>query len=451
MTEIVLYHFSKKKNSTKRPTGQGAVVPCLLKTTTTFQNPAFVLQKAMSEMLEFNYLKWQDHYYFINSTTSLNAGQTEITCSEDVLATYKTEIGNYTCFVERSEHIDTLLDDPLYIPSEDWQKQVTIAGAPVNVFVNGYYGNYIMRSVGAGGVDAWYITERQLQNLLSYMYTADNFPELIENTATKFLFDPAKYILDLKWIPFRSSNFAGSLMDINLGFWDSGVQALWIGGASNSPAVHFSYDLSLSNPLYDAGDFRFYNGIFSRYMVQLPCIGVIPVDVTKTNEGQLLGDYYFDSYSGTADVWLRSGDSDLAHYQCQMSVPVNVAGVSADVSGVVMGGLSTINSVMTGNALGASAGVLDTAQSLFSPELTSIGGVGNIGGILNNQDAGSICYTRTSTEPSPTTEAFADGKTRQISTCSGYVKCRNASVEIAGFSGDQEAVNGYLNNGFYFE
>ena len=96
MTEIVLYHFSKRKNSTKRPTGQGTEVPCLLKSATTFQNPTFILQKPMNDMLQFNYAKWADHYYFIDSTTSINAGQTEISCTEDILATYKNEIGNYT-------------------------------------------------------------------------------------------------------------------------------------------------------------------------------------------------------------------------------------------------------------------------------------------------------------------------------------------------------------------
>lgn len=451
MTEIVLYHFSKRKNSTKRPIGQGAEVPCLLKTATTFQSPTFILQRPMNDMLQFNYCKWADHYYFIDSTTSINAGQTEITCTEDVLATYKNEIGNYTCFIERSNHQDTLLDDPLYLPTEDWQKQDTIVAQPLNVFVNGYAGNYIMRIVGAAGVEVYYITERQLGLLVSFMYTADNFQELIENATTKFLFDPAKYIVDLKWLPFRSSNFISMMNDVNLGYWDSGIQALLIGGASNSPVVHFSYNLELTNPLYSNTDFRFYNGNFSRYFVQLPCIGVVPVDITKTNNGQLLADYYFDAYSGISDVWLKSGSTVIGHYQCQMTVPVSIAGANVNIGDSLIGGLSTVSSAMTGNALGVSSGVLNTMQSILSPEVTSIGAVGSVGGILNNLDASVICYTRISTEPNGAGEGYADGNSRKISTCSGYLRCRNASIEISGFTGDQEAVNNYLNSGFYYE
>lgn len=451
MTEIVLYHFSKRKNSTKRPIWQGTEVPCLLKTATTFQSPTFILQRPMNDMLQFNYCKWADHYYFVDSTTSINAGQTEITCTEDVLATYKNEIDEYTCFIERSNHQDTLLDDPLYLPTEDWQKQDTIVAQPPNVFVNGYAGNYIMRIVGAAGVEVYYITEKQLGLLVSFMYTADNFQELIENATTKFLFDPAKYIVDLKWLPFRSSNFISIMNDVNLGYWDSGVQALLIGGASSSPVVHFSYNLELTNPLYSNTDFRFYNGNFSRYFVQLPCIGVIPVDITKTNNGQLVADYYFDAYSGISDVWLKSGSSVIGHYQCRMTVPVNIAAANVNIGDALIGGLSTVSSAMTGNALGVSSGVLNTMQSILSPEVTSIGAVGSVGGILNNLDASVICYTRLSTEPNGAGEGYADGNSRKISTCSGYLRCRNASIEISGFTGDQEAVNNYLNSGFYYE
>lgn len=451
MTEIVLYHFSKRKNSTKRPTGQGTEVPCLLKSATTFQSPTFILQRPMNDMLQFNYAKWADHYYFIDSTTSINAGQTEISCTEDVLATYKNEIGNYTCFIERSNHQDPLLDDPLYLPTEEWQKQDTIVAQPVNVFVNGYAGNYIMRIVGVAGVEAYYVTEKQLGLLVRFMYTADNFQELIDDATIKFLFDPAKYIIDLKWLPFRSSNFNSMVNEVNLGYWNSGVQALLIGGASNSPVVHFSYNLELTNPLYSNTDFRFYNGNFSRYFVQLPCIGVVPVDITKTNNGQLLADYYFDAFSGISDVWLKSGSSVIGHYQCQMTVPVNIAGANVNIGDALTGGLSTVSSAMTGNALGVTSGVLNTMQSILSPEVTSIGAVGSVGGILNNLDASVTCYTRMSTEPNGAGEGYADGNSRKISTCSGYLRCRNASIEISGFTGDQEVVNNYLNSGFYYE
>ena len=451
MIEIILYHFSKKKNSTKQPTGQGTSVPCLLKSETTFQNPTFVIQLPLNGMLQYNYLKWADHYYFIDTTTSINAGQTEISCTEDTLATYKSEIGSYTCFIERSNHQDPLLDDPLYIPTEEWEQTATIVGQPVGVLDNVYSGQYIMRSIGSDGVNVYYMYEENLNELLNYMYNADNFPEFVDNAMTKYLFNPAKYIVDLKWLPFRLSNFLHIASDVQLGYWNSGVNASLIGGATNSPVVKFGYDLEPFNPLYNNTDFRYYNGNFSRYYVKLPCIGIVPIDITKTNKGQLSADYFFDAYSGIADVWLHSGTCSLGHYQCQMAVPVNIAGATVDMGNALIGGLSTVASVATGNPLGSASGALSTANSLLSPDVTSIGSVGSVGGILNNLDASAICYTRNSTTPNEETDGFADGKVRQISECTGFVQCRNASIEISGFAGDQEQVNNYLNSGFYYE
>ena len=50
-----------------------------------------------------------------------------------------------------------------------------------------------------------------------------------------------------------------------------------------------------------------------------------------------------------------------------------------------------------------------------------------------------------------TTSGRPDMTERVISTCSGYVKCINASVPIAGMSTEKDEVNTYLNTGFYYE
>ena len=80
-----------------------------------------------------------------------------------------------------------------------------------------------------------------------------------------------------------------------------------------------------------------------------------------------------------------------------------------------------------------------------------LGTVGNISNILNNQILEFNSYACTSIEPDKASEGFVDGNICPISGLTGFVKCRNASIEISGFTGDQEAVNNYLNSGFYYE
>lgn len=448
MTEIVLYHFSKRKNSTKRPIGQGTEVPCLLKSATTFQNPTFILQKPMNDMLQFNYAKWADHYYFIDSTTSINAGQTEISCTEDVLATYKNEISNYTCFIERSSNQTTIANDTMYIPTNDWVLSTRNVSHKERIMRSTYSQQYIIRVVSRTGVASYYINGNQLNNLLDYMYTESNFTDVITDAITKLMFDPFKYIVDLKWIPFVDSAFNNSNTEaIQLGFWDSGVSAKRI---DEDTVVNFSYSFAFDNPLYAITDFRYYSPSFSNYFIKLPFIGVVALNPYKIDES-VNALYQFDATSGLCNVFLQSKKVVFASYQFQLSVPVQIGYASTNIAQLTTSAVSLVSAGLQGNiAQGISSGI-EAGRSITAPEVSMLGTIGNISNILNNQILEFNSYACTSMNPDGASEGYADGNTRKISTCSGYLRCRNASIEISGFTGDQEAVNNYLNSGFYYE
>ena len=448
MTEIVLYHFSKRKNSTKRPTGQGTEVPCLLKSATTFQNPMFILQKPMNDMLQFNYAKWADHYYFIDSTTSINAGQTEISCTEDVLATYKNEISNYTCFIERSSNQTTLANDTMYIPTNDWVLSTRNVSHKEKIMTSTYSQQYIIRVVSRTGVASYYINGNQLNNLLDYMYTESNFTDVITDAITKLMFDPFKYIVDLKWIPFVDSAFDNSNDEaIQLGFWDSGVTAKRI---DEDTVVNFSYSFAFDNPLYAITDFRYYSPSFSNYFIKLPFIGVVALNPYKIDES-VNALYQFDATSGLCNVFLQSKKVVFASYQFQLSVPVQIGYASTNIAQLTTSAVSLVGAGLQGNiAQGISSGI-EAGRSITAPEVSMLGTIGNISNILNNQILEFNSYACTSINPDGASEGYADGTVRSISGLSGYIKCRNASIEISGFTGDQEAVNNYLNSGFYYE
>lgn len=448
MTEIVLYHFSKRKNSTKRPTGQGTEVPCLLKSATTFQNPTFILQKPMNDMLQFNYAKWADHYYFIDSTTSINAGQTEISCTEDVLATYKNEISNYTCFIERSSNQTTLANDTMYIPTNDWVLSTRNVSHKEKIMTSTYSQQYIIRVVSRTGVASYYINGDQLNNLLDYMYTESNFTDVITDAITKLMFDPFKYIVDLKWIPFVERAFKNNNNEaIQLGFWDSGVMAKRI---DEDTVINFSYSFAFDNPLYAITDFRYYSSSFSNYFIKLPFIGVVALNPYKIDES-VNALYQFDATSGLCNIFLQSKKVVFASYQFQLSVPVQIGYASTNIAQLTTSAVSLVGAGLQGNiAQGISSGI-EAGRSITAPEVSMLGTIGNISNILNNQILEFNSYACTSINPDGASEGYADGTVRSISGLSGYIKCRNASIEISGFTGDQEAVNNYLNSGFYYE
>lgn len=449
MIEIEFYNFSKKSNSTARP-NNGTVISCELKRETTFQSPSFLIRYDMNDFLSFNYCKWKDHYYFINEVTSINANQIEVSCREDVLATYKEEIGNYTCVIERSSHQSLLYPDALYLSDDSWKKDATIIADPVGLFPNGYSGNFIVRTTSSEGITLYYMTQKQLDDLLSFMWSDGSWGDALNDAFTKLFFDPFKYILSIDWCPILIGNFLHLTDTVKLGFWDSKVNGEVIGGV-NTPSVNFSYDIGITNSRYNKYQFQYWNSNFSRYFVKLPFIGVVQIDITKTANDQLTADYYYDAVSGLCEVWLRSGQNDLAHFQTKLSVPIQIGFATNNPSNILNGASNTGVQLVTGNVMGTISSGLESIKGAFSPDSSVIGSNGSINGILNNKNAAQYTYTCSSIVPYPNTEGYADGNRRKINTLSGYVKCRNASVSINGYSGDQESVNMFLNTGFYYE
>lgn len=449
MINVEFYNFSKKSNSTARPSA-GTAVPVDLKKGTTFQSPTFVLRYGLNDFLNFNYAKWNDHYYFINSVTSINAAQIEVSCTEDVLATYKEEIGNYTCVIERSSHQSLLYPDALYLSDDSWEKDATIIADPVGLFPKGYSGNFIVRTTSSEGITLYYMTQEELDDLLSFMWSDGSWGDALNDAFTKLFFDPFKYILSIDWCPIRIDNFIHLSSTVKLGFWDSKVSGAIIGGI-NAPSVNFSYDIGITNSRYNKYQFQYWNSNFSRYFVKLPFVGVIQIDITKTANDQLTADYYYDAVTGLCDVWLRSGQNDLAHFQTRLSIPIQIGFATNNPSNILNGAANTGIQLVTGNAMGTISSGLESIKGVFSPDSSVIGSNGSINGILNNKNAAQYTYTCSSIVPYPITEGYADGNRRKINTLSGYIKCRNASVPINGYSGDQDAVNNFLNNGFYYE
>lgn len=83
MFEINVYsNFKKKHNSTKVPSGAGKRVYVDLKEVTSRENPTFLIDGID---LDVNYVKWDDHYYFVNDISLNNRYIYEVSCTQDVL------------------------------------------------------------------------------------------------------------------------------------------------------------------------------------------------------------------------------------------------------------------------------------------------------------------------------------------------------------------------------
>ena len=110
--QITLYtNFSKKRNSTKQPTGTGTQADVVFKDGCSIDNPVFLINGVA---LGVNYLWFNGRYYFVDDIVLGNNNIYELHCSIDVLATWRSYIGSYNAFIERSDSsYDTKVNDRL--------------------------------------------------------------------------------------------------------------------------------------------------------------------------------------------------------------------------------------------------------------------------------------------------------------------------------------------------
>ena len=91
---VNFYTFSKRDNSTKRPTGSGTSLQCEIRYESSILNPVLQINTVISNPsnLNYAYIPEFNRYYWINDW-SYDRGFWIVRMSVDVLATYKDQIG----------------------------------------------------------------------------------------------------------------------------------------------------------------------------------------------------------------------------------------------------------------------------------------------------------------------------------------------------------------------
>lgn len=97
MATASFYTFSKRKNSTAQPTSGNTDIDVVLKSGTSLMSPTFLLN--YSSRPGFNYVKFEDRYYFIEDIVSVRNDLWEVVCSVDPLATWKSVIGSTNAMI----------------------------------------------------------------------------------------------------------------------------------------------------------------------------------------------------------------------------------------------------------------------------------------------------------------------------------------------------------------
>lgn len=471
MLNVYLFAYEKKKNSTARPLlNTGTLFTVNLKEETSMLEPALILNPSAQGMpapftpayFTYAYIQNFDRYYFITDWQYLNA--TWICyLAEDVLASFKTSIGNESFYVERSasSYNGDLVDSLYPAKSNASISFVTTATSWYNVAPSG--GSYILgvinyqNSSHVGAISYYALTTSQLNHLLNFLFSSDIFNAStiteIGEDLYKSLFNPFQYIVSCMWLPGSASSFGGSSTTIKVGYWDTGVTGY------TSTALAMIDPVTATIPSHPQASTRgnYLNfAPFTRLTLYVPPFGEIPIDPTFTNAGKYLyGKTLIDCITGQATlrVCLNSNSSYngkvCAERTAMFGVPIQLAQVMSDYSGAVSQLAGGLTSGLAGFITSAIGATVQTAIASQSPKVSTTGANGSF--INFSLDPALVVeHYRLADEDLADLGRPLMAKT-QINTLSGYIKCAEGHFSGSCLDSERDLINGFLLSGFFYE
>ena len=414
------YLFDKKTNSTKIPTGTGTTLNCVLKDETSMISPTI---KTSAFTSTWNYCRcttW-GRYYFIKDAR-FNRGEWEIDLECDVLASYKSTIGNMEPYVLRSaSQSDEYILDTAY-PADSYVTE-HISNPIADKTVGGiiYYSDqspfsfrshyaYVLGIIGAdtgaiGSVTYYLMNQAQLNLFMGYLFGmtstwSDISTSDYSDGVQRALLNPMQYITSCMMLPIDHSVTTYDDNTIKFGTYEytgTNVAKKLDSTAGSIVAEKASICLLPSHPQASTRG-KYLNGApYSKYWLHLGPYGDIPLngnlgDLITTgatdNDRYITTDLVFDYASGICQAIVYPGlysvaapfghsashtSKRLATVSFQAGVPIQLAQAYTDPLAI-----QEAQFKLAGNAIGAVTGGITNPVGAFAGALSSIpSGVGD--------------------------------------------------------------------------
>lgn len=479
--QVRFYSHTKRRNSTKLPTGGGVLYTCTLKDATTISRPSIAIKwdGASTAPANFNYCYILDfgRYYWVNDWAYVDR-QWIANCSVDVLSTYKRAIGLSTKYVLRSfSDFDPYAPDNKY-PVKEPPLIQTFAAVGLAWARQFDGGRFVVGVVGAGntynnaGVGYYVLTAAQIPQLIDACFTksmqvwtstttlGNNIGEVLNRygeNLEKSLANPVQFINSICWVPFIPvTSGSGS---IKLGNIDSGITA-----ACLANPVHLDTFTASVNQ-WNSGIYAWPNlEPFCRFTfhcppfpdLEVPAEYLLPSPLSLQGTGSIGGTVHTDVTNGLAVLELTKGGNTVLSASAQLGIMINLAGSSVDYAGQIKAAASTVSNGIgaffnpAGAIAGVTSGIVGFAEA-SQPKAKSGGYSGGMGALAASAGAGLIQYLY----PVPELDEEEVGaplmKRKQLSTLSGYVLCADGEVEVEATEEEHRELEAFLTGGFFYE
>lgn len=468
----VFTDFTKRKNSTRQPSG-GQVISCVLKEDTSILRPVFILNTPIAS---YTYVQAFNKYYFVSDVVNLDANRCEVHCALDVLATYKADISAYPAFVERAASaFDVYVNDPLLSQKQlllDDNITLTSLASFFTPFANGCF---LVECLAKDNGIVLYATSdlEPYKFILSPgAYSPQDKTEWIASQISQ-AFDLDVYIGSVKWFPFSASTL-GTLLPTNS--FPIGPVDLAAAAEAADPGswTYFVYKVNQSLPKVGSvqlnmpqtgnfGDFRDCNNSYTQYNMYLPGVGIVSVDAAvigyaiRTNK-TINVNLYVDLISGDITYLLQfASGAQVSRFSGNISVDVPIGKSAVDtVKSAKMFAGSVAAGAAAGGVWGAIGGaVVGGVEAIYNhltPDTSMVGGSGNKTEMIMQHNYIALNRKQFGSKDFPTEVAGRPFMQNIVlGNLYGFVKCGSASVPVNAPDQVRDEINRYLNNGFYME
>lgn len=475
---VTLYSFTKRENSTKRPSSGGSSYNCVLIDTTSLMNPVFKLDIGSNPIgKNYAYVADFNRYYFITDITS-EQNFWYITCVCDVMGTYKTQIGAETHYVLRSaSEYDGTISDTVY-PADTkvtCYQNYADSGDPMDwsnghSYVLGIVGNSSLYEYQIGSLVYYWMDGPALRKFISYlMNNIDSWGSIASTEYSigvqKALINPIQYIKTAVCLPVSVASGYTTASSIKFGYYDYTVPSgdtVKLIGNTKTITKEVAY---LTVPVHPQAEERgsYLNcAPFSYYYVHYGPWGDIELDPSMVNGNtKIKCETTYDLLTGIGRLIIEGYTYQTSVFfngSAKVGVDINLSQVYKDALGYESALTNMVFTQIGAGVRGDFASILGAGsagcQNMTRLNYPVVSGVGDGGSYLPMFDLNNL-YLFSKFNHIVDENLVEIGRPlcqdKQINTLSGYIMCDRADCTISGTYEEAQKVNDYLNNGFFYE
>lgn len=491
---VYFYNNTKRLNSTKAPTTAANTLDCVLKQGTSLINPTLIVN--LNSKPTYNYMSFDNRYYWITDIVSTKNDLWEISGRIDVLYTFKKHIQATSAFVVFDSTPNTQIPDNRVGVKTDCDTYTSTTTMPWS-FSSGN-GTYLFASTGApdafdfdsmtysldarAGTGVYVIPENEISKLgfdvASMMSevitfyndyltdTAANLSTMLQpwndyieycgnclNGGIQLICDYFKYTLRWAYTLAQYLFAGGSAMsNVRAAYWvPFEIPAMSLSTVTKPLALGSFPDIGLNlkkveDPIISSitfdvtipwhfNDWR--DVTCTELMLYIPLIGCINIPTESVKgHNKLQVKFSLNTYSGALACEIKCDGGHIGTYGANTAMPILIGSSNPGYLNIV----NSLTPAASGKVAGYVGAAIGAIGSAFTNNPTTVGGIGGGAGTGLTSDIVCICRCHDTVQAPSALLSTIGTPTQELKTLSGsgFCQCMNAQVNCGSQTGEPD-------------